>query len=84
MNLTDAGDHAHRVLEQVRRGLPSQESDVVAQSWRRCLNEYSLNPAQAREPALTRRLGRGENRPRPGDGVALGLGRGACAGRGET
>ena len=66
----DTKHHAHRVVEQVRSGLREQESDVVAQSWRRCINEYSLNPAKPREPALTGRGELDERRTRLADVIA--------------
>jgi sigma-54 dependent transcriptional regulator, acetoin dehydrogenase operon transcriptional activator AcoR len=53
----DTHNHAHRVLEQVRSGLRKQESEVVALSWSRCINDYQLNPAKPREPAS---IGRNE------------------------
>jgi sigma-54 dependent transcriptional regulator, acetoin dehydrogenase operon transcriptional activator AcoR len=55
--IQDTNNHAHRVLEQVRSGLRKQESEVVAQSWSRCINEYQLNPAKPREPTT---IGRNE------------------------
>ena len=48
--MQDTSHHAHRILTQVQGGLREQESDVVAQSWSRCINEYSLNPAKPRAP----------------------------------
>jgi sigma-54 dependent transcriptional regulator, acetoin dehydrogenase operon transcriptional activator AcoR len=51
----DTSHHAHRILTQVRGGLREQESDVVAQSWSRCINEYSLNPAKPRAPEFIER-----------------------------
>lgn len=66
----DSGHHAHRVLEQVHSGPHEQEDDVVAQSWRRCVNEYSLNPAQARKPALAGRIELEERRTRLADVIA--------------
>jgi sigma-54 dependent transcriptional regulator, acetoin dehydrogenase operon transcriptional activator AcoR len=46
--MQDTSDHVHRILTQVHGGLREQGSDVVAQSWSRCINEYSLNPAKPR------------------------------------
>ena len=53
--MQDTSHHAHRILTQVRGGLREQEGDVVAQSWSRCINEYSLNPAKPRAPEFTER-----------------------------
>lgn len=66
----DTSHHAHRVVEQVRSGLREQESDVVAQSWRRCINEYCLNPAKPRDPALIGRNELEERRTRLADVIA--------------
>jgi sigma-54 dependent transcriptional regulator, acetoin dehydrogenase operon transcriptional activator AcoR len=48
--MQDTSHHAHRILTQVQGGLREQGNDVVAQSWSRCVNEYSLNPARPRAP----------------------------------
>jgi sigma-54 dependent transcriptional regulator, acetoin dehydrogenase operon transcriptional activator AcoR len=48
--LQDTSHHANRILTQVQGGLRDQEGDVVAQSWSRCVNEYSLNPDAPRAP----------------------------------
>lgn len=48
--MQDTSHHAHRILTQVHGGFREQEGDVVAQSWSRCVNEYSLNPAKPRAP----------------------------------
>ena len=66
----DASHHARRVIEQVRRGVREQESEVVAQSWRRCIDEYCLNPAKPGEPALIGRNGLEERRTRLADVIA--------------
>ena len=50
MMMQDTSDHAHRILTQVHGGLREHGSDVVAQSWSRCVNEYSLNPAKPQAP----------------------------------
>ena len=36
--MQDTSHHAHRILTQVRGELREQKSDVVAQSWSRCIN----------------------------------------------
>lgn len=48
--MQNTSHHAHRILTQVHGGLREHEGDVVAQSWSRCIHEYSLNPAQPRAP----------------------------------
>ena len=57
MMMQDTGHHAHRILTQVHGGPREQENDVVAKSWSRCVNEYSLNPAKPRAPEF---IGRGD------------------------
>lgn len=66
----DTSHHAHRVLEQVRSGLREQESDVVAQSWSRCINEYRLNPAKPPEPVMIGRSELEERRAQLADVIA--------------
>ena len=66
----NASHHAHRVVEQVRSGLRELEGDVVAQSWRRCINEYCLNPAKPGEPALAGRNELEDRRTRLADVIA--------------
>ncbi len=48
--MQDTSHHARRILTLVQGGVREQEGDVVAQSWSRCINEYSLNPAKPRAP----------------------------------
>lgn len=58
------GRHADRVMDVVRGGFEAQGSEVVARSWRRCMDEYLLHPDRPRElrtlepHALDDRLGR--------------------------
>ncbi|CAD5372166.1 GAF modulated sigma54 specific transcriptional regulator, Fis family [Rubrivivax sp. A210] len=48
--------HADRILDVVRHGLIEPDSDVVARSWRRCLNDYKLHPDQPGEPSVIERV----------------------------
>ena len=48
--MQETSHHARRILTLVQGGVREQEGDVVAQSWSRCINEYSLNPAKQRAP----------------------------------
>jgi transcriptional regulator of acetoin/glycerol metabolism len=50
MMMQDASHHAHRILTQVQGGPREHENDVVAKSWSRCVNDYSLNPSKPRAP----------------------------------
>jgi transcriptional regulator of acetoin/glycerol metabolism len=43
------GRHADRVMDVVRGGFEAQGSEVVARSWRRCMDEYLLHPDRPRE-----------------------------------
>jgi transcriptional regulator of acetoin/glycerol metabolism len=50
-------DHAHRILSVVQQGRHDvATSDVVANSWARCLNVYGLDPTQQRRPPVLARL----------------------------
>jgi sigma-54 dependent transcriptional regulator, acetoin dehydrogenase operon transcriptional activator AcoR len=50
--LPDPQLHAHRVLDVVQRGARDLTSDVVANSWARCLNVHRLDPSQPRRPPI--------------------------------
>ena len=50
--LPDPQMHAHRVLDVVQRGVRDLTSDVVANSWARCLNVHRLDPSQPRRPPV--------------------------------
>jgi transcriptional regulator of acetoin/glycerol metabolism len=47
--LATAGRHAERVFDVVRSGFEEGGNDVVARSWRRCLDEYLLHPDRPRD-----------------------------------
>ena len=49
LDLLGAGAHAERVFDVVRGGFVEGGNDVVARSWRRCLDEYLLHPDRPRE-----------------------------------
>ena len=68
--MQDTSHHAHRILTQVRGELREQKSDVVAQSWSRCINEYSLNPAKHRAPEFIERADLEARRTRLADLIA--------------
>ena len=68
--MQDTSHHAHRILTQVRGELREQKSDVVAQSWSRCINEYSLNPARHRAPEFIERADLEARRTRLADLIA--------------
>ena len=68
--MTQDTSHAHRILKQVRGGLREQENDVVAKSWSRCVNAYSLNPAKPPAPEFIGRLDLEERRTRLADLIA--------------
>jgi transcriptional regulator of acetoin/glycerol metabolism len=56
MPITDPLEHAHRIIETVKRGVSSPyASDAVAHSWARCLNEHGLDPSQHRRPPVLSR-----------------------------
>ena len=68
--MQDTSHHAHRILTQVQGGLREQGSDVVAQSWSRCINEYSLNPAKPRTPEFIEGIDLEARRTRLADLIA--------------
>jgi len=70
LSVRDANSHVDRILDLVRRGLSEQSSDVVAQSWTRCLNKYSLHPAKAYDPSFVARVELEERRERLSDVIA--------------
>jgi transcriptional regulator of acetoin/glycerol metabolism len=44
--------HSDRVLHVVQRGLRADTSDLVAESWTRCLNDYRLDPDRPQRPPV--------------------------------
>ncbi|HMX11302.1 MAG TPA: sigma-54-dependent Fis family transcriptional regulator [Burkholderiaceae bacterium] len=64
MGVIGSGRHADRVFDVVRSSFDPQSADVVARSWRRCLDEYLLHPDRPRalraleSQALDERLAR--------------------------
>ena len=71
LSVREANNHVDRILDLVRRGLSEQQStDVVAQSWTRCLNKYSLHPAKAFDPSFVARVELEERRNRLADVIA--------------
>ena len=68
--MQDNSHHARRILTLVQGGVREQEGDVVAQSWSRCINEYSLNPAKPRAPEFTERVDLEARRTRLADLIA--------------
>lgn len=67
---TDAKGHAERILQLVRSPFHDQASDVVTQSWSRCLNEYRLHPEQPHDPSIVARVELEERRSRAADIIA--------------
>jgi transcriptional regulator of acetoin/glycerol metabolism len=55
MPMIDPLEHAHRIIEVVRRGAGNVTSEAVAHSWARCLNEHGLDPSQRRRPPVLSR-----------------------------
>ncbi len=62
--------HADRVLRVVHGGLLDRESDVVAQSWQRCVNLYRLHPERLPEPSVVARGELDDRRVRCADVIA--------------
>ncbi|MDE2395859.1 MAG: sigma-54-dependent Fis family transcriptional regulator, partial [Burkholderiales bacterium] len=62
--------HADRILGLVRSGYHDQASELVTQSWSRCLNDYQLHPAKPRAPAFAARVELEERRARRADVIA--------------
>ncbi len=52
---TDPQQHVHRVLDVVRHGPRNLTSELVADSWSRCLNVHRLDPSQPRRPPVLSR-----------------------------
>ena len=50
--LPDPLRHAHRILDVVQHGARDLTSDIVANSWARCLNVHRLDPSQQRRPPV--------------------------------
>ena len=48
----EPADHAHRVIEAVRRAGQATAGGAVAGSWARCLNVHHLDPRQAGRPPV--------------------------------
>jgi sigma-54 dependent transcriptional regulator, acetoin dehydrogenase operon transcriptional activator AcoR len=68
--MQDNSLHAHRILTQVQSGVRELESDVVAQSWSRCINEYSLDPDKPRPPKFIEGIDLEARRTRLADLIA--------------
>jgi transcriptional regulator of acetoin/glycerol metabolism len=49
MGVVGTGRHAERVFDVVRSSFDPESADIVARSWRRCLDEYLLHPDRPRE-----------------------------------
>jgi sigma-54 dependent transcriptional regulator, acetoin dehydrogenase operon transcriptional activator AcoR len=62
--------HADRILEVVGAAFHGSETDVVAQSWRRCVNDYQLHPDKPRDPLVVARAELEERRERRADVIA--------------
>jgi sigma-54 dependent transcriptional regulator, acetoin dehydrogenase operon transcriptional activator AcoR len=72
MTLTLHGNakHADRILEVVGAGFDGLAADVVAQSWRRCVNDYRLHPDKPHDPLVVARAELEERRERRADVIA--------------
>lgn len=68
--IQDSKQHVNRIMNRVQSGLREHDGDVVATSWSRCVNAYSLNPAKPRAPEFTGRSDLEERRARLGDLIA--------------
>ena len=53
--LHDPAKHAHRILSAVQQGMNGVASDVVANSWARCVNVHRLDPSEPRRPPVLSR-----------------------------
>jgi sigma-54 dependent transcriptional regulator, acetoin dehydrogenase operon transcriptional activator AcoR len=49
VSLLGTGRHAERVFDVVRGSFGEESNDVVARSWRRCMDEYLLHPDRPRD-----------------------------------
>ena len=70
LTLHDSHRHTDRIFEVVRGGLHEPAKDVVAESWRRCLNEYQLHPDKPRVPSFLARVELEERRAHCADVIA--------------
>jgi transcriptional regulator of acetoin/glycerol metabolism len=70
LTLREAQQHADRILKMVRDGSLQHRSDVVAQSWGRCVNEYQLHPAKPHDPVFLARVELEQRRTRHADVIA--------------
>jgi sigma-54 dependent transcriptional regulator, acetoin dehydrogenase operon transcriptional activator AcoR len=70
LTLHDSHRHTDRILEVVRGGLHEPAKDVVAESWRRCLNDYQLHPDKPRVPSFLARVELEQHRARCADVIA--------------
>jgi transcriptional regulator of acetoin/glycerol metabolism len=70
MTLRDSHRHADRILELVRGSTAEQAGDIVAQSWRRCVDGYRLHPAKPGKPFIVSRTELEERRARRADVLA--------------
>jgi transcriptional regulator of acetoin/glycerol metabolism len=59
--------HADRILEIVRGGYHEHGNEVLLRSWGRCLDEYQLDPARRRDPAIVTQSSLEERRARRAD-----------------
>ncbi len=51
VSLREAGQHAHRILDAVRLRA-TEDDDVMARSWTRCLEQHRLHPDRPRRPSV--------------------------------
>ncbi|MDE1929686.1 MAG: sigma-54-dependent Fis family transcriptional regulator, partial [Burkholderiales bacterium] len=65
-----ADGHADRILALVQSGFRDPSTELVTQSWSRCLNQYRLHPAKLREPGFASRVELEERRARRADVIA--------------
>ncbi len=70
LTLHDSHRHTDRIFEVVRGGVHEPAKDVVAESWRRCLNDYQLHPDKPRVPSFLARVELEEHRARCADVIA--------------
>jgi transcriptional regulator of acetoin/glycerol metabolism len=70
LSVREANNHVDRILDLVRRGLSEDRGDVVAQSWSRCLNKYSLHPGKPHDPSFVARVELEERSERLADVIA--------------
>jgi transcriptional regulator of acetoin/glycerol metabolism len=70
LSVREANSHVDRILDLVRRGLSDDRGDVVAQSWSRCLNQYSLHPGKPHDPSFVARVELDERSERLADVIA--------------